>query len=231
MLQPSCYTNVHQIRKANYVVSSLYEAERFDEFLFHWISWISDFAIWEKSKRLSVCSHHAELEAEMEGVPPGAHTILRWYQGSQPAGSGAPETTYEKQRRNPGCPGQGCLSQLRAPYSSQTQQGSQTAVTLLQPETLQTHLDSRSGPAQDASLLSVLLTSSSPGDQETRWDGLAALVSPGAARGLLDGVQVSACSRPARLDPLPRRLSWQLPARASCAITHFLCGSGSILAG
>ena len=92
----------------------------------------------------------------MEGVPPGAHTILRWYQGSQPAGSGAPETTYEKQRRNPGCPGQGCLSQLRAPYSSQTQQGSQTAVTLLQPETLQTHLDSRSGPAQDASLLSVL---------------------------------------------------------------------------
>ena len=104
----------------------------------------------------------------MQGVPPGAHTILRWYQGSQPADSGAPETTYEKQRRNPGCPGQGCLSQLQAPCSSQTQQGSQTAVTLLQPETLQTHLDSRSGPAQDASLLSVLLTSSSPGDQETR---------------------------------------------------------------
>lgn len=57
------------------------------------------------------------------------------------------------------------------------------------------------GPTQDTSLLCTPLTSSPPGDWKTRWDRAGRIGFLSDNPSLLDGVQVSACSPQAVLQP------------------------------
>ncbi|EPY86118.1 hypothetical protein CB1_000327028 [Camelus ferus] len=128
-----------------------------------------------------------------------------WYHEGQQDDPGASRTAPEKERRKPEGSAQGRLGQI-ADSVGLTDPAREPDRSRVLPARDPANPPGQrvKAPAQDTSLVSA--SSMSPLQVTGRQDGtgLADLVCPRLGRGLLDGVQVSVCSWPGCLDPLPQ---------------------------